>query len=348
MRLDPNRPCAELLSYRAAQRRSGLAIAVALLGCNPERSAAPDEILRNVTPEMVTGAAAAALDADGYFRLPIPTLGPHQVLLAEATEQTLQFARYATNNGLLRGAIEESRGGYWTDPHLLTACPRDVYFVRSQLGAISVDTLPPSGRALLLRQFGPQWLVPLCGAMGEPQMTVQIAVDGNDIRFHANAPVEPYYALSTAYFGRGIPLGWPDALPVSAERAVRFAYDQVKVPIAEVPELFYRGSVEADGSYRGFQIGSARYCNRWRIVLDREVVWRGELTHTKTLTREVFVGSASCRGTDVTPLFQLPLTEQPTFANLEYHDNTGATLRSYYVAVPIASPVRFEQARPAK
>jgi hypothetical protein len=346
MRLHANRSCASLRSSLASERLFTVAIAIASLGCNPERAAVPVEILRYVAPEMVTGAAASALDAGGYFRLPFPTLRPNQVQLEEATEQTLQFAKYATNNVLLRGAIEEGRGGYWTDPHLLTPCSRDAYYVRSQLGAISVDTLPPNGRALLLRQFGAQWLVPLCGAMGEPQMTVQIAVDGNDIRFQSNVPIEPYYSLSTAYFGRGVPLGWPDALPISAERAVRFAYDQVKVPIAEVPELFYRGGVEADGEYRGFQIGSARYCNRWRIVFDREVALRGDLTQTERLTREVFVGSTSCRGTDVIPLFQLPLAEQPAFANLEYHDYTGATLRSYYVAVPIASPVRFEEARP--
>jgi hypothetical protein len=348
MRRYANCSCASPWRQRGAATRFTVAMAIALLGCNPERAAAPAEILTFVAPEMVTGAAAAALGADGYFRIPIPTLGADQVQVATAREQTLQFAKYATNDILLRGVIEEGRGGYWTDPHLLTLCRRDAYFVRSQLGAISVDTLPPTGRAVLLRQFGAQWLVPLCGAMGEAQMTVQIAVDGNDIRFEANAPVQPYYSLSTAYFGRGVPLGWPDALPVSAERAVRFAFDQFQVPVAEVPELYDRGDVEADGVYRRSQIGSARYCNRWRIVFDREVSLRSDLTKTERLTREVFVGSASCRGTDVTPIFQLPLTEQPALASLEFHDDAGATLRSYYVAVPITSPVRFEQARPLR
>jgi hypothetical protein len=295
---------------------------------------------------MVSGAAAAALGADGRFRFPLPVLRADQVSLATAREQALQFAKYATNNVLLRGAIENGRGGYWTDPHLLTLC-RDAYLVRSQLQSFHVDSLPASGQALLQRRVGAQWLIPFCGSKGEPQMTIQIAVEGNDIRFEKNAPVEPYQNLTAAYFGRGVPLNWPDVLPISAERAVRFAYDQLGVRIAEVPELYFRGNRDVDGVYREFQTGAARYCNRWRIVFDRDVSLQGTVTRGPRTTREVFVGAYSCQNEDVTPLLQLPLEIQPADGTLQFFDDSVVPLKTYAIRVPIASPVHFELAQRA-
>src|SRR5688572_27502384 len=111
-----------------------------MLAC--ESTSAPVPVYEHhVTAEMVTGAALAALRPDGRFNLEVPIMGADQVSLQEAKAQSLQFARYVTNNVLLRGAVEEGRRGYWTDPHLLTICG-DSYFVHSQLGVIAVDTIP--------------------------------------------------------------------------------------------------------------------------------------------------------------------------------------------------------------
>ena len=88
----------------------------------------------DVTPEMVTGAALAALRPDGRLTPETATTTANQLSLQEARTQTLQFARYVTNNGLLRGVVESGRGGYWTDPHLLTIC-EDAYYVHSQFGS---------------------------------------------------------------------------------------------------------------------------------------------------------------------------------------------------------------------
>ena len=327
-----------LYRYRVAT-----AAVLLLLGCRQDATAPPEVSPGEVLPEMVTAAAAAALGQDGYFRFSTPTLQTDQISLVMAREQALQFAKYATNNILLRGAIEESRGGYWTDPHLLTLC-RDTYLVRSQLHSVPADSLPAVGQAMLQRQFGPQWLIPLCGSKGEPQMTVQIAVDGNDIRFQNNEPVEPYSFLSDAYFGRGVPLNWPDALPISAERAVRFVYDQLGVRISEVPELYFRGSRRPDDTYARFQIGSARYCNRWRIVLEHEVALHGATSQTVRTTNEVFVGALACRGTDVTPLMQLPAIQQRAEVGLAFFDTGLIPLRAYVVRASLDSPIDFELA----
>ena len=313
------------------------------LGCTKIATAPPEISPSEVRPEMVTAAAAAALGEDGYFRFPVPTLRTDQISLITARDQALQFAKYATNNILLRGAIEEGRGGYWTDPHLLTLC-RDAYLVRSQLQSVPADSLPANGQALLQRRFGPQWLIPLCGSEGEPQMTVQIAVDGNDIRFQNNEPIQPYSFLSDAYFGRGVPLHWPDALPVSAERAVRFVYDQLGVRISEVPGLYFRGSRTNDDTYARFQIGSARYCNRWRIVLEHEVALRGTTSQTVRTTKEVFVGAFACRGTDVTPLLQLPVVQQADNVALAFFDTGANPVKAYLVRASLDSPIDFELA----
>jgi hypothetical protein len=292
---------------------------------------------------MVTGAAALVLGSDGRFRLPLPDLSSGSVELETARTQALEFAKYATNAILFRGAIEESRGGFWTDPHLLNLCPQNAHFVRSQLGPMLAETLPPNARAILQRIYGPQWLIALCGSQIEPQMTVQVAVSGNPVRFVNAQPVEPYYSLATAFFGRGVPLNWPDVLPISAERAVRYAYDQLGVPISEVPELVARGSMAYD-TYMLFQVGSARYCNRWRIGLAREVTVHGRVSRTVQTTREVWVGAAGCLGTDVFPVLQVPFGSQPSELTVEFVDNTSVPVASYAVRAPVLFPVHFELA----
>ena len=76
-----------------------------VLAC--ESTSSPVEVYeRDVTPEMVTGAALAALRPDGRFNLEQPATSSGQVSLDIAKVQILQFARYVTNNGLLRGAVE--------------------------------------------------------------------------------------------------------------------------------------------------------------------------------------------------------------------------------------------------
>lgn len=312
--------------------------------CACADSTSPRDISpRVVRPEMVTGAAALALGSEGRFQLPLPNLPSNSVDLDTARTQALEFAKYATNEILFRGAIEESRGGYWTDPHLLNLCPQDAYFVRPQLDPVLVDTLPPNVQAIFQRIYGPQWLIAFCGSQIEPQMTVQVAVSGNAIRFVNAKPVEPYYSIATAFFGRGVPLNWPDVLPISAERAVRYAYDQLGVPVSAVPELVVRGSMAYD-TYTVFQAGSARYCNRWRIGLARDVAVHGLVSQTVQTMREVWVGAASCRGTDVFPVLQIPFGSQPSELTLEFIDNTSVPVASYTVHAPVVFPVHFELA----
>lgn len=328
--------------YRAPMRPLSIPLLMVsgLLAC--ESTSSPVEgNRRDVTPEMVTGAALAALRPDGRFQLEEPVAEAGQVSLQEAKAQTLQFARYVTNQLLLRGGVEAERGGYWTDPHLLTVCG-DAYFVHSQLGAMAIDTIPENAGQSFLRRFGPQWLVPMCGSDDAPQMTVQVAIDGNDIRFADGAPIEPYSSLTTAWYARGVPLDWPDALTISAERAVRFTYETFGVRVTEVPQLYLRGDILSNETYAGYQIGSARFCNRWRVVLENDVTVRGMTTFTQSTTRVLWVASLSCSQRDAEPWLHIPLTEQPSVATLDYVDYTVSPSRTWVVQVPVVAPIRFE------
>jgi hypothetical protein len=240
---------------------------------------------------------------------------------------------------LLRGVVENERGGYWTDPHLLTLCG-DAYYVYSQFGAISHDSLGEPGLSYLKR-MGNQWLIPLCGSANEPQMTIQAAIDGNDIRFANGEPVDPYAYLSSAWNARGVPLNWPDALPISAERAVRFAYETFGVRVSEVPRLFVRGETLPSGGF-ALQPGSARTCNRWRVVLESDVTVRGQTSLESTTTNVIYVGALSCHRLDLDPFIHLPLADQPASTTLQYIDNDVSPPKTWLITIPIASPVRFE------
>jgi hypothetical protein len=327
--------------YRASVRHQSarLLVVSGLLAC--ESTSSPDVIIHHtVTPEMVTGAAAAALRADGRLTLSLPATLSGQLSIQDARPQALQFARYVTNNGLLRGVVESERGGFWTDPHLLTLCD-DAFIVRSQLGLIHHDSLVGTPILSLLQRFRSQWLIPLCGSDDEPQMTAQAAIDGNDIRFADGEPIEPFSFLSTAWYARGVPLDWPHPLPISAERAVRFVYETFGVRISEVPELFLRGDVLASGHYF-HPPGSARTCNRWRVVLESNVTIRGTTSSETDTTNEIYVGALSCSAFDVTPWIHRPTTEQPSTVLMSYVDETVSPPKSWVVTVSVVAPLRFE------
>lgn len=331
--------------FRKSLTRSLPSIAVpGLLACTPATSPVP-VYEHTVSPGMVTGAALAALRPDGRFSITLPSTTAGQLSVAEARTQTLQFARYVTNSILLRDVVESGRGGYWTDPHLLALCA-DAYFVNAQLGEITHDSLGEPGLSYMKRQ-GDQWLIPLCGQQGEPQMTVQAAIDGNDIRFANGEPIAPYAFMGTAWNARGVPLNWPDALPISAERAVRFVFETFGVRVSELPRLYLRGTMSGDGTY-GIQPGSARSCNRWRVVLETDVTIRGQTSFEAATTNVVYVGALSCSGTDVEPFIHLPLSDQPASTTLQYADNTVSPPKTWDITIPFVSPVRFEIGTPAR
>lgn len=316
--------------------------ALGILACESTSAPVPVRVYEHhVTAEMVTGAALAALQSDGRINLETPATSGSQLSVQEAGAQALQFARYVTNNGLLRGVVEGGRGGYWTDPHLLTLC-RNAYFVHSQLGSIPADSVPATAAQSFQRRFGPQWIIPMCGQQDDPQMTVQAAVDGNDIRFANGEPIEPYTGLTMAWFPKGVPLNWPDPLPLSAERAVRFAWETFGVRVTEVPQLYFRGQELANGTYAWHGIGSTNSCNRWRVTLENDVRVRGMTSFQEFTTRILWIASGTCYQWVREPFIHIPLADQPTTARLDYFDDSVSPTKVTVIDVPVVVPIRFE------
>jgi hypothetical protein len=231
--------------------------------------------------------------------------------------------------------VEAGRGGYWTDPHLLTLCG-DTYYVHSLFGEILHDSLGEPGISYL-RRYGAQWVIPFCGDKSEPQMTVQAAIDGNDIRFADGEPIQPYAFLSRAWSASGVPLNWPDPFNLSAERAVRFAYETFGVRVSEVPKHYMRGEFLPDG--RATRIWS---CYRWRIVLEGDVHIRGMTSFTTTTTNVIWVGTGTCDSFDVIPYVHVPTGTQPAVSTMTYVDTHVNPPKTWVVALPLSSPVLFE------
>ena len=331
------------------QSKGLVCVMCGLLACGTTSSFDPvsDTVyLRHVTPAMVTGAALAALGPDGRLALPLPNPPAPAISLSEARTQTLQFARYVTNNVLLRSGVEDGRGGFWVDPHLMTLCG-DAYFMRSYFGPINHDSLGEPGLSIL-RRYGPRWMITLCGAANDPQMTVQVAIDGNDVRFTDGEPIEPYHILGTAWSASGVPLNWPDAFTISAERAVRFVWETFGVRVTEVPELFTRGDGGTYGDFLGprrlpIPAGS-RSCHRWRVVLESDVKIRGLTSFRTDTTNVLYVSALTCGAMDVDPYVHMPVADQPSMTNLEYLDENVSPPRTWTLTVPHVSPVRFEVA----
>jgi hypothetical protein len=304
-----------------------------LLAC--ESTSSPVSVYeRTVTPEMVTAAALAALQPDGRFSNQVPTTSAGQVSLGEARSQTPQFLRYAYQG------FSPHYTGNFTDPNSLTFC-NDAYYVHSQLATIPIDNASAEATTSFLRRFGPQWLIPMC-LDALPKITVRVAIDGNEIRFENNEPVEPYLApIGTAWSSQAAPFNWPDALTISAERAARFAFETLGVRVAEVPQLYFRGALLSDHRYVWYRPG-LRSCHRWRVVLESDVSIRGMSSLRSVATNVVYIGAGTCADEDVTPYIHLPLAEQPSFVLLDFLEDRVDPPKYWIVSVPLAAPVLFE------
>jgi len=315
---------------------SRLLLLVGLLAC--ESTSSPVPVFRHdVTPEMVTGAALAALKPDGHFHIDHPPTAAGDVSLEEARAQAPEYAKY----------LSKHFGGYWTgnftDPHLLTVCG-EAYFIHPQLQLAIPDSVPNLIAKTLLRLYGAQWIIQMCGPAGDPQMTVQAAIEGNDLRFANGERSDTSVALATAWTTRGVLENWPDALTISPERAVRFVWETLGVRVTEVPQLFQRGDMYFGTRYHLNRVGSAQSCHRWRVVLENEVRVRGMTSFAEVTTKVIHVGAGTCDILDVEPWLQIPSGPQPTEVLLDFLDDFEIPANLWTVRVPVISPISFELA----
>jgi hypothetical protein len=308
---------------------SRLLLLVGLLAC--ESTSSPVPVFRHdVTPEMVTGAALAALKPDGHFRITQPPTTSGEVSLEEARTQAPEFLKYLS-----------TLPGDSSDFGLLTVCG-EAYYVYPQLQVTIPDSVSAFVAKTLRRLYGAQWIIQMCGPDADLRMTVQTAIEGNDVRFANGERSDSTAALITAWTTREGLENWPDALTISAERAVRFVWETLGVRVTQVPQLFQRGDRWPGDRYLLNRVGAARSCHRWRIELENEVRVRGMTSLAEVTTKVIHVGTTTCDEWNVEPLLQIPSGTQLTEVLLDFLENFETPPILWTVRVPVLGPISFE------
>jgi hypothetical protein len=173
-------------------------------------------------------------------------------------------------------------------------------------------------------------------------MTVQVAIEGNDVRFTNGERSDTTVAMVTAWSTRGALENWPHALTISPERAVRFVWETLGVRVTQVPQLVQRGDMWPSDRYLLNRVGAAQSCHRWRIELENEVRVRGMTSLAERTTKVIHVGATTCDAWNVEPLLQIPTGAQPTEVLLDYLENFETPAILWTVRVPVLSPISFE------
>lgn len=238
----------------------------------------------------VTGAAAAAVDAEGRLVLPSPARGSQYPELDQAGATSLARAWVRDYAGGHTTFLSETRGAP-VKARELAPCGRPLY-ARSALTAPPATVAPP-----FRRRFGSWWLVTLCGAGGEPQVSLavsawatEVSVEGGHVRF-------PFVAGSE-FFAIGIPRGHVGEFPAAPEVAVTLASEQSGGKVTAVPELV--APAPDDGPPQRA---------RWMVQLDRQARWRGA-NGVSVASERVGIARAGLRG-PAAAVVLVPAASQP-------------------------------------
>ncbi len=230
-------------------------------GC-PDRVSAPQlPVLRSV----LAGAAAAALQPNGEFVLASAPAG--LVTAEQARALSLAYGRTAGPAGL--GATWEwERNAGPIDYAQLRPCGR-TFFART-----TFDALPPTAILPLRQRFGSFWLTTLCGAAGDPEVSVAVPVVDTLLRVTADGMITD---LGTAHFSSaGIQPGVK--FPPSPETVAQEVAQQTQRRVTQVPELILQPPPYMP------QLA------KWRIELEAPASFQ-TLPDTTQLTRsEVYYG----------------------------------------------------------
>jgi len=218
--------CAYGAEQRDRRRQSVLRIVVTLMLVV---AACTDDITRPTLPALstvVTGAAAAALQANGQFEL--PAAPPGMVTDSQARALSAAFVR-------MFGVFfvdfweHDDRAGP-IDLATLRVCGRS-YYARSPY-----EPLPSSASFVLRQTYGSYWLTSLCGVNGNAQ--VSVAVPAVDTQFHVDS-VGYITGIAGIDSARFLPVGIAPgfSVPPSPESAVREVAQWTGRRVVEVPEL---------------------------------------------------------------------------------------------------------------
>jgi hypothetical protein len=218
-----------------SRRRAGwLTFALLLMIACGEEAAVPTEPVdagtlksyADLAVPRAIGSGGLLASAELNRRATEPSAG------AQITEATArQFAGIAAHQfgPMLKGYLEEGHGGP-ISVGSLRVCGRS-YFVESPFKALPAEIAMPAKK-----QFGSWWVVALCSAGGQTQVSVAVSVYDTDLRVESGELRFPRI-YGNDFKIVGVPPSWDGAVPVSPERAIVMAGKHSGRKVAEVPFL---------------------------------------------------------------------------------------------------------------
>jgi len=210
--------------------RAALALACTVTaGCQDQASIVPPDD-SGINRAFVTGAAAAALDADGRFALESAgTWARAELTESQAVVLTDYYARKLAPT--LPSYFERSHGQP-IDFAQLRQCGR-VYY------AASPYLEPPSSTPrALVNTLSPRWLVTYCDGNELPALSVSVASTATSLRL-LEGSIDPASEVGMEFEADGIPAG--AATPMAPERAVERLAQEARRRVATVPRLVLPG-----------------------------------------------------------------------------------------------------------
>lgn len=257
------------MQWIARREWACMPLVVAALACGPEHDPmAPRPDAEGLSLVLV-GEAAASLGRDGKFILQAP--GSDERPELAASEATAYAELVARQYGpMIAGDLEDQHGGP-IDFRALRACGSPL-FARSPFTAI------PTGLSRSAAHYlGSFWIVGLCGAAAQRQVSVAIAANASEITVSRGLLIVPPNSVKMV----GIPPTWDAAVPASPEAAAVLAARQAGALVALVPVLVAPNPIAA------FPQGA-----HWVVGLDRPVTLRGAVSNKARQTTAVLVASA--------------------------------------------------------
>ncbi|MCC6928410.1 MAG: hypothetical protein IT359_05385 [Gemmatimonadaceae bacterium] len=214
-----------------------------------------------MNPAFVTGAAAAALQADGRFALsPAVVSPPGQLNADQAKAVAVRYVREVAPF-LLNSWI--AAHGSPIAPATLSACDRALY------AASPYAPLPTTVSELSVRKFGPHWIVPLCPPAGPPQVVVSFSALATEVAADLNASTSVLRIARADLLTFGLPRGTVGGM-YSPESVASYAFTKTGQRVSSVPELVMtpmpqvpalaRWSLSIEGSVtlKGSESGASR------------------------------------------------------------------------------------------
>jgi hypothetical protein len=219
--------------------------------------------------DFLTPALAATLDRAGRFVLPEPSYRGTSPARADSIARAaiaLEAGFAKPNN---RSAISPADSGAGS----LLPCRRHYYVLPV------IDRLPADLPRFFALPYTPRWVMPFCRADGSSPVSVEVA-DATPTLIVVNGRFSDFMYSGGEY---GVLPGEPGAdgyLPLSPEKAARFAAATTGARVAEVP-------VAVMTHPGGLGNVAPAKCMRWRIMLDSPARLAGEYGEYET--REVYV-----------------------------------------------------------